>query len=109
MVFTKAVSVAESFGKKVSLLVVPAGDVFAALAQGANSLEMDTVVSGVSTSMTAEDQAFRMGQAWEALPEPKRQFNYYVIAQSGETKVFYIGPHAPALTRTMCSWFTACG
>ena len=38
MVFTKAVSVAESFGKKVSLLVVPAGDVFAALVQGANSL-----------------------------------------------------------------------
>jgi hypothetical protein len=27
MLFTKAVSVAESFGKKVSLLVVPAGDV----------------------------------------------------------------------------------
>ena len=26
MIFTKAVSVAESFGKKVSLLVVPAGD-----------------------------------------------------------------------------------
>src|ERR1017187_5780923 len=41
MVFTKAISVAESFGKKVSLLVVPAGDVFAALAQGANSLEVD--------------------------------------------------------------------
>src|SRR5208283_4713312 len=36
MVFTKAVSVAESFGKKVSLLVVPAGDVSAALAQTAN-------------------------------------------------------------------------
>ncbi len=98
MVFTKAVSVAESFGKKVSLLVVPAGDVFAALAQGASSLEVDSVVSGVSTSMTAEDQAFRMGQAWEALPEPKRQFNFYVISHTGETKVFYIGPHAPALS-----------
>jgi amino acid transporter len=70
MLFTKAVSVAESFGKKVSLLVVPAGDVFAALAQGANSLEMDTVVSGASTRMTPEDQAFHMGQAWEALPAP---------------------------------------
>ncbi len=46
MVFTKAVSVAESFGKKVSLLVVPAGDVFAALAQTANSLEVESVVSG---------------------------------------------------------------
>ena len=97
MVFTKAVSVAESFGKKVSLLVVPAGDVFAALVQGANSLEVDSVVSGQSSSMTAEEQAFHMGQAWEALPEPKRQFNFYVIGPSGETKVFYIGPHAPAL------------
>ncbi len=97
MLFTKAVSVAESFGKKVSLLVVPAGDVFAALVQGANSLEVDSVVSGQSTSMTAEDQAFHLGQAWEALPEPKRQFNFYVVGSDGETKVFYIGPHAPTL------------
>jgi amino acid transporter len=97
MLFTKAVSVAESFGKKVSLLVVPAGDVFAALVQGANSLEVDSIVSGVSSSMTAEDQAFHLGQAWEAQPEPKRQFNFYVISPTGETKVFYIGPHAPTL------------
>jgi amino acid transporter len=98
MIFTKAISVAESFGKKVSLLLVPAGDVFAALVQGANSLEMDSVVSGVSSTMTAEDQAFHMGQAWEALPQPKRQFNFYVISPNGQTKVFFIGPHAPALS-----------
>jgi len=98
MVFTKAVSVAESFGKKVSLLVVPAGDVFAALVQGANNLEVDSVISSISSKMTAEDQAFHMGQAWEALPEPKRQFNFYVVDPSGETKVFYIGPHAPNLS-----------
>ncbi len=87
----------ESFGKKISLLVVPAGDVFAALVQSANSLEVDSVVSGQSTSMTAEDQAFHLGQAWENLPEPKRQFNFYVIGQNGEVKVFYIGPHEPKL------------
>jgi amino acid transporter len=98
MIFTKAVSVAESFGKKVSLLVVPAGDVFAALAQGANSLEVDAVVSGASSTLTPEDQAFHMGQAWEALSEPKRQFNFYVVLPGGETKVFYIGPHAPSLS-----------
>jgi len=98
MIFTKAISVAESFGKKVSLLLVPAGDVFAALAQAANSMEIDSVVSGTSSTMTAEDQAFHMGQAWEALPEPKRQFNFYVIDPVGESKVFYIGPHAPKLS-----------
>src|SRR6202522_4076134 len=97
MLFTKAVSVAESFGKRVSLLVIPAGDVFAALVQTANSLEVESVVAGHSSSMTAEDQAFHMGQAWETLPEPKRQFNFYVIGADGSTKVFYIGPHAPAL------------
>ena len=96
--FTKAVSVAESVGKKVSLLLVPAGDVFAALAQAANSLEVDSVVSGTSTLMTSEQQAFHLGQAWEALPEPKRQFNFYIIAPDGQVKVFYIGPHAPALS-----------
>jgi amino acid transporter len=97
MVFTKAISVAESFGKKVSLLVVPAGDIFAALVQTANSLEVDSLVSGLSTKMSAEDQAFHIGQAWEALPEPKRQLNFYVINPSGESKVYYLGPHAPSL------------
>ena len=98
MLFTKAISVAESFGKTVSLLVVPAGDIFAALAQSANSLEVDSVVSGISTKMTAEDQAYHIGQAWEALPEPKRQFNFYVVEPNGNFKVFYIGPHAPNLS-----------
>src|ERR1700758_1855928 len=98
MLFTKAISVAESFGKKVSLLVVPAGDIFAALAQSANSLEVDSVVSGISTKMSAEEQAFHLGQAWEALPDPKRQFNFYVVDPTGQAKVFYIGPHAPALS-----------
>jgi amino acid transporter len=98
MLFTKAISVAESFGKTVSLLVVPAGDIFAALAQSANSLEVDSVVSGLSTKMTAEEQAYHLGQAWEALPDPKRQFNFYVIDPSGQSKVFYIGPHAPVLS-----------
>jgi hypothetical protein len=39
-----------------------------------------------------------MGQAWEALPEPKRQFNFYVVDGQGNVKVFYIGPHAPNLS-----------
>jgi len=97
-IFTKAVSIAESFGKKVSLLVVPANDVFAALAQAASALEVDYVVAGLSNTMTAEDQAFHIGQAWEALPKPKRQFNFNVVDSDGSVKVFYIGPHAPSLS-----------
>ncbi|HWF67875.1 MAG TPA: APC family permease [Acidobacteriaceae bacterium] len=97
MVFTKAVSVAEGFGRHISLLVVPAGDPFAALVQTANSLDASTVVAGLSTRMTAEDQAFHSGQAWEALPEPKRQFTFYVVMPDCSAKGFHIGPHAPTL------------
>ncbi|HEY6446985.1 MAG TPA: APC family permease [Acidobacteriaceae bacterium] len=97
MLFTKAVSVAESFGKHISLLVVPAGDIFAALVQAANSLEVAALVSGLSTRMSAQEQAFHVGQAWENLPEPKRQFTFYVVMPAGESEAFHIGPHAPAL------------
>jgi hypothetical protein len=97
MLFTKAVSVAESFGKHISLLVVPAGDIFAALVQTANSLDAAAVVSGLSTKLTAQEQAYHVGQAWEALPEPKRQFTFYVIKPDGAALSFHIGPHAPTI------------
>ncbi len=97
MLFTKAVSVAESFGKHISLLVVPAGDIFAALVQTANSLDAAAVVSGLSTKLTAAEQAYHVGQAWEALPEPKRQFTFYVIKPDGGSLSFHIGPHAPTI------------
>jgi hypothetical protein len=97
MLFTKAVSVAESFGKHISLLVVPAGDIFAALVQTANSLEVAALVSGLSSKMSAQEQAYHVGQAWETLPEPKRQFTFYVILPNGESQSFHIGPHAPTL------------
>src|ERR1700678_887966 len=97
MLFTKAVSVAESFGKHISLLVVPAGDIFAALVQTANSLDAAAVVSGISTKLTAEEQAYHVGQAWEALPEPKRQFTFYIVKPDGTSLSFHIGPHAPPI------------
>ncbi len=97
MLFTKAVSVAESFGKHISLLVVPAGDIFAALVQTANSLDAAAVVCGLSSKLSAEEQAYHVGQAWESLPEPKRQFTFYVIKPDGESLSFHIGPHVPII------------
>jgi len=97
MLFTKAVSVAESFGKHISLLVVPAGDIFSALVQTANSIDAAAVVSGLSTKLTAQEQAYHVGQAWEALPEPKRQFTFYIVKPDGEALSFHIGPHAPRI------------
>jgi amino acid transporter len=95
--FTKAVSIAEGYGKTISLFVVPARDVFSAIAQTANSLDSSAVVSGLSSKMTSEEQAFRLGQAWEAMPDPKRQFVFHVVKPDNLVDTYRIGPHTPTM------------
>lgn len=95
--FTRTVSVAESFGKHVSLLVVPAGDVWSAIVQTASNLESSAVVSGLSSKMTGQEQAFALGRAWEASPEPKRQFVLQIVHPDMQVDTFRIGPHTPSM------------
>ena len=95
--FTRAVSVAESYGKRISLLVVPARDVWSAIVQTAISLQSDAVVAGLSSKMTATEQAFQLGKVWETAPDPKRQFLLQVVNPNGEAESFRIGPHSPAI------------
>jgi len=95
--FTRAVSIAESFGKKVSLLVVPARDVWSAVVQTAINLESSAVVSGLSSKMSSQEQAFELGRAWEATPEPKRQFVFQVVRPDKAVDTFRIGPHTPTM------------
>jgi len=62
--FTKAVAIAESFGKTIELLVVPARDVWSAIVQTANSLRTSAVVAGLSSKMTSRSRpsiSSRMG------------------------------------------------
>jgi hypothetical protein len=47
--------------------------------------------------MSAEEQAFRLGQAWEAMPEPKRQIVFQVVHPDGKVDTFRIGPHTPTM------------
>jgi len=95
--FTRAVSVAESVGKRVSLLVVPARDAWSAIAQTAHNLESSTVAAGLSGKMTPAEQAFALGTAWEAIPEPKEQFVLQIIRPEGIVDTFRIGPHTPTM------------
>jgi amino acid transporter len=95
--FTRAVSIAEGFGKHVSLLVVPARDVWSAIVQTAINLESSAVVSGLSSKMTSQEQAFELGHAWESAPEPKRQFVFQVVRPERTVDTFRIGPHTPTM------------
>jgi hypothetical protein len=95
--FTRAVSVAESVGKKISLLVVPARDSWSAIAQTAHNLESSGVVTGLSSKMTTAEQAFALGSAWEAIPEPKQQFVLQIVQPGSVVDTFRIGPHTPTM------------
>jgi hypothetical protein len=77
--------------------VIPGRDVFSAIVQTANTLESAAIVAGLSTKMSSEEQAFRVGQAWEAMPEPKRQVVFQVVRPDGTVDTFRIGPHTPTM------------
>jgi hypothetical protein len=93
--FTETVKVAEKVGKTISLVVVPARDPFSAIIQTANELESSAIVAGLSSKMTAEEQAYRLGQAWEAIPDNKRQIVFQVVRPDETVATFRIGPHTP--------------
>jgi hypothetical protein len=97
--FSKVVALAEKAGKSVHLLVVPSSDVFQAIAHTAAQLDSANIIAGRSSVMTPEEQAKRLGYAWESLPhKPRQQVRFRVIGPGDEIGDFYLGAHAPELS-----------
>ncbi len=95
--FTAAVAVAEKEGKPISLLVVPATDVFEAIMVTAQRLDSARVVCGLSNKLTADEQAKLTGDAWERLPEPRPRLSLEVCAPDGAVREYALGPHTPRM------------
>jgi hypothetical protein len=95
--FTAAVAVAEKEGKPISLLVVPATDVFEAIMVTAQRLDSTRVICGLSNKLTADEQAKLTGDAWERMPEPRPRVTLEVFAPDGTIREYAIGPHNPRL------------
>src|SRR5580693_3089516 len=95
--FTAAVAVAEKEGKPISLLVVPATDVFEAIMVTAQRLDSARVICGLSNKLTADEQAKLTGDAWERMPEPRPRLCLEVCAPDGTVREYVIGPHTPRL------------
>lgn len=100
LLFTKAVAIAEKLGKKIKLLVVPANDAFQATVQTAIQLQCSTLVAGVSTKMSADQQAKRIGDVWESIQdENKRKLRVLkLIYFDGTERVYELGAHRPKIT-----------
>jgi hypothetical protein len=95
--FTAAVAVAEKEGKPVSLLVVPATDVFEAIIVTALRLDSSRIVCGLSNKLTTDEQAKLTGDAWERLPEPRPRLALEIHAPNGSVHEYSLGPHTPRL------------
>jgi hypothetical protein len=95
--FTKVVAAAEKEGKPVSLLVVPATNVFDGIVATAQKLAASKIVCGLSNKLTADEQGKLTGDAWERLPEPRQAMNLVVVSPDGTEHEYQLGPHVPRL------------
>jgi amino acid transporter len=96
--FSQALSMAEKRGKSIRLAVVAANDLWDGILRAGHSLQSSTVVVGTSNKWQSEEQARRIGEAWEKLPDPKPQFNLEIHLPNGDKIYKVLGPHAPNLT-----------
>jgi amino acid transporter len=95
--FTAVVSVAEKEGKPVSLLVVPATEIFEAIVVTAQRVGSSRIVCGLSNKLSADEQAKLTGDAWERLPEPRPRLILEVHSPDGSIREYPLGPHSPRM------------
>ncbi len=99
VLFTKVVAIAERHGRTVKLLVVPATNVFDAVAQTAVRLQAREIVVGESAKMPAAEQARFLGLAWDRTSRDAALSTRLVVyAPDGRAMHFSLGAHAPDLS-----------
>jgi amino acid transporter len=111
--FTRVVAIAERHGRGVKLLVLPATNIFDAVAQTAVILKASEIVVGESAVISPDVQAHQMGNAWDRTPHERELTTQFVIHfADGHVQKFSLGAHPPALTpedveRIHALWVTA--
>jgi amino acid transporter len=98
--FTRSLGLAEKKGKTIHLAVAAAREKWDAILRAAQSLRSSTVVLGPSPTRSVTEEARIAGLSWEHLPDPKPQLTLQIYFPGGQEHVFYLGPHAPHLTRS---------
>jgi amino acid transporter len=99
LLFSRVVALAERAGKRVHLLVVPSSNVFDAIVQTAVQLDSAEIVAGLSSVMSASEQARHTGEVWERLErKPARQVTFRVVYPDGKYEDFSLGAHPPRLS-----------
>jgi len=96
--FAQAIALSERHNHPVRLLVVPARDVFDAVVATVIRLGSSEVYVGESVSLSADDQARLLGDAWERADTPEDLKVRLVIQHhSGRRDAYHLGAHPPSL------------
>ncbi len=94
-----AVAVAEEHARAIRLLIVPATDVGDAIADTVVRLQASAIYVGESETLSVDDQARLLGEAWERADKPGGlDVRLIVRHSSGRTATYQLGAHAPRLS-----------
>ena len=77
------VAAAERYARPVRLVIVPARDVGDAIVSTMIRLQASEVYVGESATMSADEQARRLGEAWERASTPDLHIRLVVFHRSG--------------------------
>jgi magnesium transporter len=95
---SEVVALAEREARPVRLLIVPGVNVFDAVVETALQLKSAEIHVGESETLSADDQARMLGDAWErASHAPDLDVRLVVHHPRGGTAIYHLGAHAPAL------------
>lgn len=61
------------------------------------ALHSSRIVAGASNKMSLDEQARRMGEAWEQSGPGRRGLTFEIIEPSGKSHFYDLGPHPPRL------------
>jgi hypothetical protein len=93
------VALAERHNRQVRLLIVPTHNVFDAAVATILRLQSSEVFVGESVSLSADEQAHQLGEAWEHAEKPETlNVRLVIYHNSGRTDVYHLGAHPPSLT-----------
>ena len=93
------VALAERVGRPVRLLIVPTRNVVDAIVGTVIRLRSSDVYVGESSTLSAEDQARLLGEAWERADKPEAlDVRLVIYHRSGRADTYHLGAHPPSLT-----------
>ena len=97
--FSQVVALTERYARPIRLLIVPAHNVFEGVIAVALKLRSSEVYVAESGTLSANDQARLLGEAWERAEKGEdRKLRLVICHPSGRTDAFHLGAHPPALS-----------